>query len=76
MSAQLARWRDWLGDLIEPFQPADGPPPNTLGAFFRWALKGAWPVLFVAAGFSALAGAMEAVTAFLLRRASSPRIWG
>ena len=29
-----------LGDLIRPFEPAEGPPPQTLGAFFRWCLSG------------------------------------
>ncbi|MBE1285999.1 MAG: ATP-binding cassette domain-containing protein [Rhodobacteraceae bacterium] len=55
-----------LADLINPFTAKDTPPPQTLGAFIRWALIGAWPVLFMAAGFSALAGAMEAGTAWIL----------
>ena len=53
-------------DLIDPFQTTQTPPPQTLGAFIRWALSGAWPMLFVAAGFSAAAGAMEAGTAWIL----------
>ncbi|MHC0052062.1 ABC transporter ATP-binding protein [Actibacterium sp. D379-3] len=55
-----------LANLIDAFRPADGPPPCTLLAFFRWALSGAWPVLLGAAVLSALAGVMEVVTAFLL----------
>ena len=55
-----------LGDLINPFQSDQSPPPETLGAFLRWALTGAWPILFVAALFSASAGAMEAGTAWIL----------
>ena len=55
-----------LGNLINAFQPADGPPPQTLGPFLRWCLAGAWPMLCIAAVFSSLAGAMEAGTAFIL----------
>lgn len=29
-----------LGRLIDAFRPADGPPPATLLAFFRWCLAG------------------------------------
>ncbi|MBY6140162.1 ABC transporter ATP-binding protein/permease [Leisingera daeponensis] len=55
-----------LGNLIDAFRPAEGPPPQRLGAFLRWCLAGAWPMLFLAASFSALAGGMEAGTAFIL----------
>jgi ATP-binding cassette subfamily B protein len=55
-----------ISDWINPFHPADGPPPQTLGAFMRWCLSGAWPVLWLAALFSAAAGAMEAGTAWIL----------
>lgn len=57
-----------LQNLIAPFQPAEGPPPQTLGAFFRWALTGCFPVLVVAAIFSAAAGTLEVVTAIILGR--------
>lgn len=57
-----------LSDLIDPFRPADGPPPQTLGGFVRWTLKGAWPVLMVAALASAMAGASETGTAWVLGR--------
>lgn len=57
-----------ISDWINPFHPADGPPPQTLGAFMRWCLSGAWPVLWLAALFSAAAGAMEAGTAWILGR--------
>lgn len=53
---------------IEAFRPAEGPPPQTLGAFMRWALSGAWPALFLAAGLSAAAGALEVGTALILGR--------
>ncbi|KHA50462.1 ABC transporter ATP-binding protein [Sulfitobacter geojensis] len=57
-----------ISDWINPFAKADGPPPQTLGAFIRWSLNGAWAVLFLAALLSALAGAMEAGTAWILGR--------
>ncbi|MCA0908143.1 ABC transporter ATP-binding protein/permease [Ruegeria marisrubri] len=57
-----------IADLIYPFRNTETPPPQTLGAFIRWSLSGAWPMLFVAAFFSATAGAMEAVTAWMLGR--------
>ncbi|WP_170510623.1 ABC transporter ATP-binding protein [Ruegeria arenilitoris] len=55
-----------VADLIKPFEPTQTPPPQRLGAFIRWCLTGAWPMLFAAALFSALAGAMEAGTAWIL----------
>lgn len=54
------------GDLIDSFKPANGPPPRRLGAFFRWALAGSFPVLAIAALVSAAAGTLEVVTALLL----------
>ncbi|WP_170410914.1 ABC transporter ATP-binding protein [Ruegeria atlantica] len=53
-------------DLINPFKNIETPPPQTLGAFIRWCLSGAWLMIFVAAFFSAMAGAMEAGTAWVL----------
>ncbi|WP_037314650.1 ABC transporter ATP-binding protein [Ruegeria halocynthiae] len=55
-----------IADLINPFKNIESPPPQTLGAFIRWCLSGAWPMLFVAAFFSATAGALEAGTAWIL----------
>ena len=55
-----------ISNWINPFRPADGPPPQTLWAFIRWCLAGAWPVLWLAAFLSAAAGAMEAGTAWIL----------
>ena len=57
-----------IADLIQPFETTETPPPQTLGAFIRWCLTGAWPMLFVAAFFSASAGVMEAGTAWILGR--------
>ena len=57
-----------LGGLIDSQQEADGPPPQTLARFFSWALSGAWPVIFLAGLISALAGATEVLTMYLLGR--------
>lgn len=54
------------GNLIDAFRPAEGSPPQTLGAFFRWALAGTFPVLGIAAGLSAAAGTIEVFTALIL----------
>ncbi|SFU13968.1 ABC transporter ATP-binding protein [Sedimentitalea nanhaiensis] len=55
-----------LGNLIDPFVFTDTAPPQRLGAFIGWCLAGAWPMLFIAALFSGLAGGMEAGTAWML----------
>lgn len=55
-----------FGNWIDAFRPANGPPPQTLGAFMRWCLSGAWPALWLAAALSAVAGALEAGTALIL----------
>ncbi|QCO55828.1 ABC transporter ATP-binding protein [Pseudorhodobacter turbinis] len=55
-----------IGGLIEAFRPAEGPPPQTLGAFFRWCLSGSWPMLWIAGVLSAIAGGMEVVSALFL----------
>ncbi|MGJ5617684.1 ABC transporter ATP-binding protein [Sulfitobacter sp. MF3-043] len=57
-----------ISDWINPFSAAKGPPPRSLGAFMRWCLSGAWPVLWLAAFISAFAGVMEAGTAWILGR--------
>lgn len=58
----MTRIEEW----IDAFRRADGPPPQTLGGFMRWCLSGSWPALWLATCLSALAGAMEAVTAYVL----------
>ncbi|CUH85498.1 ABC transporter ATP-binding protein [Thalassovita mediterranea] len=55
-------------NLIDPFKPADGPPPTTSVAFVRWALRGTGPVLFLAFVLASLGGALEATTAYILGR--------
>ncbi len=55
-----------MGGWIDAFDPADGPPPQKLGAFFRWCLGGSWPMLWFAAVLSSIAGATEVVSALIL----------
>ena len=57
---------DWMAGLIDGFAPADGPPPRVLAPFVRWCLSGAWPVIWIATLFSAIAGAMEVISAWFL----------
>ncbi|MEI4485332.1 ABC transporter ATP-binding protein [Frigidibacter sp. MR17.14] len=52
--------------FIDAFQPAEGPPPATLGRFFAWCLSGAWPALTWGAVFSAAAGTLEIISATIL----------
>ncbi|MCU4652389.1 ABC transporter ATP-binding protein/permease [Roseibacterium sp. SDUM158016] len=55
-----------LGEMIDGFAPAEGPPPGTLWPFIRWCLAGSWPVIVLAAVLSGLAGGMEVGAAWLL----------
>ncbi len=52
--------------MIDAFRPAEGPPPRTLLAFFRWCLSGAWGGLTIAAITSALGGIADIISAVLL----------
>ena len=52
--------------FIDPFKPADGPPPVELRAYVGWLLRGAWPVVLVACILSAFAGAVEIGSAWVL----------
>ncbi|MEM7212730.1 MAG: ABC transporter ATP-binding protein [Pseudomonadota bacterium] len=52
--------------LVDPFQPADGPPPRTLWAFGRWALAGAEKPILILLLVSLATGATEAATAWLV----------
>ncbi|NNU79286.1 ABC transporter ATP-binding protein [Halovulum dunhuangense] len=53
-----------LTRLIDPFAPAEGPPPRRILPFTRWALRGAGPALLLAACVSVLAGTSELVAAW------------
>lgn len=55
-----------LGNLVDAFDPAEGPPPTKLGAFYRWCIKGSWKAIFAATVISCLAGISEIFGATLL----------
>ena len=55
-----------LGELIDAFRPADGPPPQILADFMRWALKGSWGMLWLSGIVSALSGVTEVVSALFI----------
>ena len=55
-----------MGGWIDAFGAAEGAPPQALGAFFRWCLKGSWPALWFAGVLSSIAGATEVVSALIL----------
>ena len=52
-----------LGQMIDPFAPAEGPPPQANWAFARWALKGSERALWFSVVVAALVGASELVAA-------------
>ena len=51
---------------IDPFSPAEGPPPKTLAAFFAWALKDSTPVLWLTGILSIIGGVTEVIAAIIL----------
>ncbi|MBP9950561.1 MAG: ABC transporter ATP-binding protein [Cypionkella sp.] len=55
-----------MGEWIDAFRPANAPPPQRLGAFFRWSLKDTWIQLWFSAALSSLAGVTEVVSALVL----------
>ena len=55
-----------MGAWIDAFRPAEGTPPQTLGAFFQWCLKGSWGQLWFSGILSSLAGITELVSAVAL----------
>ncbi|QFT64887.1 ABC transporter ATP-binding protein [Roseivivax sp. THAF30] len=59
-------WWQRPSQWIDPFRRASSPPPQTLLAFFRWNLDGAWPILGIAALFSICAGVVEVMAALIL----------
>ncbi|MEM6636874.1 MAG: ABC transporter ATP-binding protein [Pseudomonadota bacterium] len=63
---RLERLVRYPSGWINAFAKSDGPPPQTLGAFFLWCLHGAAPKLWLATGISAVAGTLEIVSALLL----------
>ena len=58
--------RTSLETLFDPFADADGPPPETLGAFMRWLLAGTRPAVLLLGLASLALGVAEAVAAWLV----------
>ena len=48
-----------FADLIDAFARAEGPPPDRLGRFLRWALRGAFPAIIFGFAISVAVGATE-----------------
>ncbi|MFW2588364.1 ABC transporter ATP-binding protein [Sagittula sp. SSi028] len=55
--------RNWLPS-IDPFQPADGPPPQGMVPFMRWALKGSWHAIALAVAITCMVGLVEVIAAW------------
>ena len=53
---------NWINYLA----PASGPPPSTVMAFFRWALAGSMPALWLSGVASVLAGVVEVSAVLML----------
>ena len=53
-------------DWIDPFAKADSAPPQTLAAFFGWALKGTWAPIGLGAIIAASGGVLEVLAAVVL----------
>lgn len=58
--------RSFFASLAPAFAKADGPPPRTFGAFFMWALQGAWPAIWLGTFMGALVGVLESVGSYLI----------
>ncbi|MCB5199234.1 ABC transporter ATP-binding protein/permease [Loktanella sp. TSTF-M6] len=54
--------------MIDAFAPAEGPPPDSLAAFLRWALAGSGRALGLGSLLSIAAGALEVISALILGR--------
>jgi len=52
-----------ITSLVDPFQPADGPPPDRLFPFARWALRGSERALGLALCIVVLSGTAEVFAA-------------
>ncbi len=56
----------WFADLVDPEEPASGPPPQTVGAFFVWAFQGSWRTVGLGVGANVAGGAIEVLTFAML----------
>lgn len=55
--------RRWAEKLIDPFAPAEGPPPQSLWPFMRWGMKGAEKAILATFCVTFIAGLTELVAA-------------
>jgi len=55
-----------FSDMIDAFARAEGPPPDRLGAFMRWALAGAFPAVSIGLVVSVAVGLTEVTAAWLV----------
>lgn len=55
-----------LTNIIDPVARADGPPPDTLWAFFVWAFRGSFPVMAIGGALSVITGTIEVLSALIL----------
>ncbi len=53
-------------NLIEPFAQAETPPPDRFWPFMRWALRGAFPAIFLGLAVSVAVGVTEVGSASLI----------
>ncbi len=58
--------RRFFTEMMDAFAPADGPPPQTLRPFLRWALRGSGRVIGIAALLGLFLGMSEAFGAWLV----------
>lgn len=52
-----------IADFIKPFDPAEGPPPQDILPFMRWALRGAERAILIAFAITFVTGMSELVAA-------------
>ena len=55
-----------LANLIDAFARADGPPPDRLGRFMVWVLRGSLPAIVLALAVSIAVGATEVASAAII----------
>ncbi len=52
-----------IANLIRPFEPSEGPPPQAMLPFIRWALRGAERAILIAFAITFVTGISELVAA-------------
>jgi ATP-binding cassette subfamily B protein len=59
---------DWYARRIDPEAAAEGPPPQELRGFFRWALAGSWGTVGLGVAANVVGGSIEVFSYYLLGR--------